>query len=193
MKLCIISVNNAEERLNVLRPRHWEALQSLLEELPHWDEPFFTKALNGLGWTEHRVPLNIFNAERLDWEKSSQGFPYGKVRYSLFSYEWLQEAKTAFFMFCRRFGFLKNSTGRFTYAGKKGMGLMWASGKNASHILRLIYTDFPLLYDMNKLGVGLLLIHSCPAALAETLQKASPLSKLPLMAVILSKKNPLGA
>lgn len=186
MKLHAIAVNNAEERLDTLRPRHWAALQSLLADMPHWDEPAFTKALNGLGWTERRVPLNIFNAERLDWEKRTQVCPYGKVGYSLFSYEWLQEAKTAFFMFCRRFGFFKNSTGRFTYAGKKGMGLMWASGKNAPHILRLIYTDFPLLYDMNKLGVGLLLVHSCPPALMEALQKVSPGSKLPLMIVILS-------
>ena len=181
-----LALNNAEERLQTLRPKHLADLENLLAQMPRWDEKAFVDGLNALGWTERRVPLHIFQAEREEWQGRYEPCPYGKVSYSPFSYEGRQELKTAFFMFCRSFGLFADKTGRFVYAGKKGMGLIWASGKNSAHVLRLFYTDFPLLYDMDKLGVGPLLVDGCPDSLKASLQKGLPQTKLPPLVMLIS-------
>lgn len=171
MKVSPLFFQNAEERFLTLRPLHYQYLLDTLHSMPHWNEAVFYNALDNAGWKEKRVPLRIMNAERVDWEKSLGELPYGKVSYAWFSEEWKQSWLHKFF----------SHKGRFIYVFKKGIGLINAY-YNLNQALRTLYTDLPLLYDMEKIGVGVILLSQDEIpSLEKALKEKTPPLKMPLI------------
>ncbi|MGL5253653.1 MAG: hypothetical protein ACRC9L_01325 [Brevinema sp.] len=176
MNYTLFFINNAEERFETLRPTYFESLKSVVEGLSRWESNAFFAALDGLQWKEKRMPLSVFNSARLDWEKQYSSLPYVKPSYQFLSYKWKQEVLS----------FFLPKKARYTLAFKKGIGLIDAVG-NLNEALRAIYTDFPVLYKMDKIGVGVLLVTTADLChLQEKLAQNQPKTELPILIIAIS-------
>ena len=176
MNYTFLFINNAEERFETLYPLHIGALKSIIDNLSHWDSDAFFRALDGLSWREKRLPLTVIEAERADWEKQYSMLPYNNPKYRFFSYEWKQELLS--YVFPKK--------ARYSFAFKKGMCLIDAVG-NVNHALRALYTDLPILYKLDKMGSGILVVSEDDKDyIQQKLTENSPKTDIPILIIVIN-------
>ncbi|MGL5720789.1 MAG: hypothetical protein ACRCY4_00085 [Brevinema sp.] len=177
MNHTFLSVNNAEERFETVRPIHLEALKSMVKNFAHWDSDAVIIALDGFNWREKRIPLSVIELKREDLEKQYSPVPYDKPSYRFWSHEWKQELLMR----------ILPKKARYTITYKKGMGLIDAVG-NINHALRSIYTDLPILYTMDKIGVGIVIVaDEDKCFIQQKLTETPPKTELPILIIAINR------